>query len=111
MRREAKGKGASLSTTMRDFLYGGVYLVACRFANIDRFIERISAELDLEAAADAKSAAAMILDLADGISPDGLIQDDESALRKLMADDLRAIAGVQIPDAELSCARTCGQCR
>jgi hypothetical protein len=87
---------------MRDFLYGGLYLSACRFANIDRFMERVSSELDLEVEADADSAATTVADLADRMSPNGPIKDDETALRKLMADDLRAIAAVRLANADSS---------
>ncbi|KAB1930792.1 hypothetical protein F8271_27100 [Micromonospora sp. ALFpr18c] len=89
-----------MSTATRDFLYGGMYLSACRFANIDRFVERVGAAIDLAAAADAASAAATLCDLADSMSPDGPLHDDEAALGTLMADDLRAVAAVQVPQAE-----------
>lgn len=85
---------------MRDFLYGGMYLAACRFANIERFIERISVEIDLDAAADAATAAATFRDLANALPPSEPIQDDEAALRKLVADDLRAVAAARVPDAD-----------
>ncbi|MER7165315.1 hypothetical protein ABT336_04440 [Micromonospora sp. NPDC000207] len=89
-----------MSTTTRDFLYGGMYLAACRFANVDRFVEWVSAELDLDAAADAASAAGTLRAVAEVLSPDGPIQDEETALRTLLAADLRKVAGVRLPGAD-----------
>ncbi|MEU8264283.1 hypothetical protein AB0C02_27110 [Micromonospora sp. NPDC048999] len=89
-----------MTTATRDFLYGGMYLAACRFANIELFVERVAAEIDLDAPADAASAAATIRDLVEALPPEGPIQDDEAALRKLIADDLRAVAAARIPDAD-----------
>lgn len=87
---------------MQDFLYGGVYLAACRFANIDRFVDLVATAIDLHVAADADVAAARIRELADSMSPDEEIRDDETASRKLVADDLRAVAAAQVPDPGLS---------
>lgn len=89
------------STTIQDFLYSGVYLTPCRFANVDRFVNLVSAAIDLRAVADAGSAAARIGELADSMSPDGEIRNDEAALQKLVADDLRALAAAQVADADL----------
>jgi len=93
-------KGAGLSTTVREFLYGGLYLVACRFANIDRFVDRVSIEIDLDTLTDSKTAAQWLRDLADRLSPESLISDDELALRELVAVDLRAAAEAEVPGAE-----------
>ena len=85
---------------MREFLYGGVYLVGCRFANIDRFVERVALEADLDETTDAKGAAARLREVAGRLASEASIDDEESAIRKLIADDLRSVVDVELPSSE-----------
>ncbi|MFY1632470.1 hypothetical protein ACN27F_04150 [Solwaraspora sp. WMMB335] len=90
--------------TVRDVMYGGMYLAACRFANVDRFVEFVAARIDLDTVVTAEAAAAMLRALADDLAPQGQgpVRDEASALHILVAEDLRTIAATPLPDAESS---------
>lgn len=92
----------TLNVTLGERLYGGIYAAPCRFANIERFVGAISGEISLNSECDSEEFRVRLLDLADRLRPQSRIADQETALRKLVADDLRAVATTNLPQSDVS---------
>jgi hypothetical protein len=81
-----------MTATVRDWLFAGIYLAPCRFANVDAFVAAVAPLLDLDDAVPADTAAGMLRGAAAAVDVAGDCADDEAAARRLIAADLRAAA-------------------
>ncbi|GGK93230.1 hypothetical protein [Streptomyces flaveus] len=78
-----------------EYLFGGIYLSACRFANIERFASYVTDFMGSDARADSASEAARILQEAAGrldSAAESVLSTEEDAERRLIARDLRLVA-------------------
>ncbi|MEV5847977.1 hypothetical protein AB0M32_39045 [Streptomyces sp. NPDC051985] len=82
-----------------DYLFGGIYLSACRFANIERFASRVTDVVAAETQVDSAATAARLLretaDLIDS-APESVVASEEEAERKLIARDVRLVAAAEL---------------
>ncbi|MFE3410405.1 hypothetical protein ACFXMT_19380 [Streptomyces mirabilis] len=78
-----------------EYLFGGIYLSACRFANIERFTSYVTNLMGPDAHADSPATASHILREAAGhldSAAESVVSTEEDAERRLIARDLRLVA-------------------
>ncbi|CAM5520530.1 hypothetical protein [Streptomyces afghaniensis 772] [Streptomyces afghaniensis] len=82
-----------------DYLFGGIYLTACRFANIERFASYVTDVVGADTqVASASAASALLREAADRIdtAPESVVSTEEEAERRLVARDLRLMASAEL---------------
>ncbi len=81
-----------MATTMRDWLFAGIYLAPCRFANVAAFVAGVEPYLPLDVVVPAGAATEMLRRAATALDGDGDCPDDGAAARRLTAVQLRELA-------------------
>lgn len=84
--------------TLGGFLYAAIYQQACRFANIERFMDIASVDTDLTVMTDAESAQRTMCDIAKRLGRTDTVRTDEEAARSLAAKDLALVARSDLVD-------------
>ncbi|MEU3455898.1 hypothetical protein ABZ671_20235 [Micromonospora sp. NPDC006766] len=81
-----------MTPTMRDWLFAGIYLAPCRFANVAAFVAGVEPYLPLDDVVPVGVAADMLRRAAASLDGDGACADDVAAARRLTAAQLRELA-------------------
>lgn len=85
-----------MSYTLRELLYGALYMSSCRTANIDRFVDIIAQHYNIDEESDPGDFQSHIRQAASTIDFPDVVTNDAEAQRRLIADDLRSFIPLDI---------------
>jgi hypothetical protein len=81
-----------MAATVQDWLFAGIYLSPCRFANVEAFVAGAAPFLDLDEVVTAEVAPEILRRAAAALDVPGECADDATAARRLTAAQLREVA-------------------
>ncbi|MEU8069007.1 hypothetical protein AB0B20_04565 [Micromonospora sp. NPDC049151] len=82
-----------MTQTMRDWLFAGIHLAPCRFANVEAFLSGVEPHLPLDDVVPARQAIDLLRRAGASLDGDsGECADDDAAARRLTAAQLRELA-------------------